>query len=620
MPGPTKNLSPTKHVKKLPRFIEPALAELVKEPPTGLDWIHEVKWDGYRIQAHIENKKVRLFSRSGLDWSSKFPLFAKELKSLSVHNAILDGEVVCLDQEGRSHFHKLQEALKKKESQHLYYYLFDLLFLDGKDLRDRPLQERKEWLKKTLRSGAPGRVLYSDHMQGPGKPLVKAACAYGLEGIVSKDLKSSYHSGRSSQWLKSKCHLRQEFVIGGYSPGSRNEFGALLVGVYEDEQLRYAGKVGTGYTEQAIEGLKRKLKKRERRKSPFQLNSPREKGLHWVKPDLVAEVTFANWTTDHLLRMAVFQGLREDKLPRDVLHEGLKKRMPKPQRTPLVAMTNPTDLLYKKERLTKLQVARYYQDVAPWILPHLASRPLSLLRCPEGTKRCFFQKHLSGKVPESVLPIRIKEKSEVETYLTIVSKEGLGALSQMRVLEFHTWGSSADNVEHPDQVVMDFDPGPGVPWKRIIEAAQEFRKILSRLGLKSFVKLSGGKGLHVHVPIAPVYSWKQIKNFARTLAYEMKSRHPERYTLSMSKAAREGKIFLDYFRNERGATFVAPYSLRARELSSVALPLSWRDLDKTKQGDEYTLAKTYKHLKQRKTDPWRDFFKEAPRISILSPA
>ncbi|WP_415062762.1 DNA ligase D [Bdellovibrio sp.] len=612
MPGPTKYLNPPKHFKKPPRFIEPALAELVKAPPTGSEWAHEVKWDGYRIQAHIENKKIRLFSRGGLDWSAKFPLLVKELKGLSVHNAILDGEVVWLDHEGRSHFHKLQEALHKGESQHLYYYLFDLPFLEGRDLRDQPLQERKEWLKKTLNSLPKGRVRYSDHIRGQGKALFRSACAYGLEGIVSKEINSSYHSGRSSQWLKCKCHLRQEFVIGGYSPGARSDFGALLVGVYEDEQLRYVGKVGTGYSEQTLKELLGQLKRRERRSSPFQLKSPREKGLHWVKPDLVAEVTFANWTADHLLRMAVFHGLREDKSSREVQREELG--------SPLLRITNPTDLVYAQEGLTKLQVARYYQDVASWILPHITNRPLSLLRCPEGAKKCFFQKHLSGKVPEAVLPIRIKEKGKVETYLTVASKEGLGSLSQMRVLEFHAWGSCADSVEHPDQVVMDFDPGPGVPWKRIIEAAEEFRQILSHLGLKSFVKLSGGKGVHVHVPIAPVYSWKQIKSFARTLAYEMKSRHPERYTLSMSKAAREGKIFLDYFRNERGATFVAPYSLRARELSSVALPLSWRDLGKTKRGDQYTVAKTYKHLKQRKTDPWRDFFKEAPRISILSPA
>lgn len=602
--------------KKIPRFVEPALAVLVQNPPLGKTWYHEVKWDGYRIQAHLENRHVQLFSRSGLNWSTKFSQIMKELQNLAVQNAILDGEVVWLDEEGRSHFQNLQEALRDKNSDRLHYYVFDLLFLNGEDLRGRPLAERKVRLQKVLRTLKESRIRYSDHLMQPGQDLMKTVCSFGLEGVVSKDKNAIYTSGRSPDWRKAKCQRRQEVLIGGYTEGDSGggALGALVVGVYEGGKLRYAGKVGTGYSEQAARELIKKLKKREQRQSPFTLKSPTQNGIHWVRPDLVAEVVFANWTRDHILRAAVFVGLREDKSPQEIHLEKQWKVRPRNARgnkQPLLSISNPDALIFPQEGITKLQVARYYQDVADWILPYLSNRPLSLLRCSDKVgKRCFFQKHLTGVAPDGIV--------QGPSYVSISSREGLLSLTQMRALEFHGWGARCDAIEHPDQIVMDFDPGEHVPWRKVVAAAEELKSILDRLNLKSFVKLTGGKGLHVHVPVAPIYTWAQIKSFARTLALEMKSRHPEEYTISLAKSARKGKIFIDYLRNERGATAVVPYSLRARERSSVALPIEWRELRKTKSGDQFSLSRVRTYLKKRKRDPWNDFFKRSPKIVILS--
>lgn len=620
---------------KLPRFIAPELAELAKEPPEGAKWVHETKFDGYRTQTHFEKGQVTLFTRSGLDWTKKYPSIAKGLKDIAVSNAIIDGEIVWLDQEGRSDFQKLQNALKEKDMSRLVYYVFDLLFLNGEDCRDLPLHERKHRLEKLIRSLKNPLIRYSDHVEGHGRALLSAACAYNLEGLISKNQDSPYTSGRSGSWIKSKCKMHQEFVIGGYAEGqgAREELGALLLGVYEGDVLKYAGRSGTGFNEKTLVDVQKKLKRREVKKSPFKLNSPTGRGLHWVRPELVAEITFANWTADGLLRSAVFHGLREDKPTREIRREqpeplkafgGSKKRTKKTKPpedvVDLSAISNPTKVLFKKEGITKIEVAQYYQDIAPLILPHISDRPLALLRCPEGsTQNCFFQKHISGKIPAEITPITIREKSGPKTYLTIDSKGGLLSLTQMRAFELHAWGCHSDDIEHPDQIVMDLDPGPGISWSQVVEAALEIRQILEDIDLKSFVKVSGGKGVHIHIPVAPIYSWDQIKSFAKTLGHEMMVRHPTLYTVTMTKRLREKKIFIDFFRNGRGATSVVPYSLRARDMSSVAMPVSWAELQKIKGSDVFTLKKTYEHLKKRKVDPWRDFFKRQQRISILKP-
>nr|WP_295903075.1 DNA ligase D [uncultured Bdellovibrio sp.] len=624
-----------KSVKKIPQFISPELAELAKEPPEGEKWLHETKYDGYRTQAHIEKGKVNLYTRSGLDWTNKYPYVAEAIAQLPVQNAIVDGEVVWVDAEGRTDFQKLQNALKEKNQGRLVYYAFDLLFLNGEDCREFPLRERKHRLEKLVHSLKHPLIRYSDHIEGHAKAFLETACAYKLEGIISKNSESLYSSGRSGSWIKTKCKMQQEFVVGGYAEGrgARASFGALLLGVYEGGKLKYAGKTGTGFTEKSATDVLKKLKRLETSKSPFSLNAPKGKGLHWVKPELVADVTFANWTNDDILRTAVFHGLREDKPAKEVKIEKAKpleeiaevekpKKGFKPAKNlePLRAISNPDKVLFKKEGITKLEVARYYQDIAPLILPHIADRPLALLRCPEGTsKKCFFQKHISGEIPPDITPVTIREKSGSKDYLTIDSKEGLLSLTQMGAFEMHAWGCHSGNIENPDQIVMDLDPGPGVEWDHVIEAALKLREIFDGIDLKSFVKISGGKGLHVQVPIAPLYSWEQIKSFTRTVGEELVSRHPDEYTVVMSKQKRSKRIFIDYLRNGRGATAVVPYVLRARPISSVAMPLSWEELPDIEGPDVFTLKRTYEHLSKRKKDPWRDFFKKEQKISILKP-
>lgn len=620
-------------VKKLPGFIAPQLAELVKAPPEGASWVHETKFDGYRTQAHIEGGKVHLFTRSGLNWTSKYPVIADGLKNLDASNAILDGEVVWLDKEGRSDFQKLQNSLKAKESRSLVYYVFDLLFLNGQDCRALPLRERKHLLEKLVKSLDDPLIRYSDHIDGSGQDLFEAACNYQLEGLVSKDLDATYRSGRNGGWVKAKCKLHQEFVIGGFTAGegSRNTgFGALILGVYDQGKLRYVGKVGTGFTERSIAEIQKKLRSRETQKSPFHVKSPKGKGIHWIKPGLVAEVTFGQWTSDQILRTAVFHGLREDKPAKEIHIEKKKplsqvvtkkakaKRISAPPEE--IAISNPDKILFRKEKITKLQVTHYYQEFAEIILPFMAERPLALLRCPEGSeKTCFFQKHIGGKVAVDFTPVTISESSGPKVYMTVDTREGLLALSQMNAFEIHAWNCHSDRIENPDQIVMDFDPGPGVNWKQVVKAAFDLKEILDGLKLHSFVKVSGGKGVHVHIPVAPIYSWEQIKSFSHALGKEMAARDPDLYTVNMAKKVRGNRIFVDYLRNGRGATAVVPYSLRARPISAVAMPLTWEELKVIKGPDVFTLENAIRHLKKRKSDPWRDFFKREQRINILNP-
>lgn len=613
----------------MPGFISPQLAQLVKQPPEGDLWVHEVKFDGYRTQAHIENHKTKLLTRSGLNWTEKYPTVASTLQSLSVQNAIFDGEVVWLDDQGRSHFQNLQNSLKEQDSKRIFYYVFDLLFLNGVDLRSRTLLERKKLLSRVLEGFENSNVRYSDHIVGQAKEFFKISCDHELEGIISKRADHSYVSKRSESWVKSKCHLQQEFVIGGFTQGrgGRTGFGALLLGVFEDQKLRYVGRVGTGFSEQSLRELKKKLSQLEKKKTPFHLNIPKERGLHWVDPILAAEVSFANWTSEGLLRTPVFNGLREDKAPGEISIEKAQNRPRKsdPSHSELIkvpqdlSISHPQKLLFRKEKITKLDVASFYQAISEFILPHIADRPLALVRCPEGTsKACFFQKTITGKIPAGLQPVAIQEKSGIKKYFTIDSPEGLLSLSQMSAFELHAWGCRRDKVENPDQIVMDFDPGPGVQWKQLTNACLELKEILDALGLQSFIKLSGGKGFHVHIPIAPIYSWDQIKEFARTLGREMVNRHPDRYLITVSKKARTGKIFVDYLRNGRGATAVVPYSLRAKDYSAVAMPIGWNDLNKYPRADYFSLEKALNHLKKRKKDPWAGIHELKQEIVILT--
>lgn len=593
-----------------PGFIPPALPRLVSKPPVDEGWIHEIKFDGYRMQAQLHELRLRLFTRSGLDWTSKFPQIAKELEKLKASGFIIDGEIISLDEKGRGHFQNLQNALKKKSDETIVYYAFDLLYLNGEDLRSLPLLERKKALKKLLK-GVRNTIRYTDHFAESGKDIFQLSCEHQLEGIVSKRSEAPYQSGRNDGWLKTKCSSRQEFVIGGWSDprGGRQEMGALLLGVYDDDKkLRYAGRVGSGFNRRQLGEIQKELQLLETHKSPFQSGGPQGAGFHWVKPVKVCEVSFSNWTREGILRTPVFMGMREDKPPREIIHEKSHQ------------LSSPDKVIFSKEKITKQKISQFYQEIAQVMLPYLKDRPLSLVRCPEGTEgSCFYQKHISGRIPSSFQPVTLQEGHNFGDYLTINSVQGLKDLVQLSALELHAWNCRRGRPLCPDQVVMDLDPGEGVPWKKVVEAAIELKNLLLDLELESFVKLTGGKGLHLHIPIAPIYDWDQVKSFAQTLARELVARSPEKYVATMSKKVRTKKIFIDYFRNGRGATAVVPYSLRAKVLSAVALPLGWNELKKMKRLERYSMAKALKKIKGRRKDPWEGMLDLRQEILILKP-
>lgn len=622
-----------------PGFISPQLAQLVSKPPQGDDWVHEIKFDGYRIQAHIKNGKVSLFSRRGLVWTDKYKVLASALAEMDVDSAVFDGEVVYQDEQGRSDFQKLQGAMKAGTTHELVYWLFDCMYLNGEDLRQKPLSERKARMKEVIEALGHDQIRYSEDFRGVGDKMIEASCSMNLEGIISKRVDTAYVPGRHDDWQKIKCVKRQEFVIGGFTDpeGSRVAFGALLLGVYEGRKLRFVGKCGTGFDQRTLREVSKKLKALEVDDSPFALASPRGRGLHWIKPQLVCEVSYAEMTRDGILRVPVFKGLRADKdplqitieKPKDVPEENVKttrasaaktkkstKSTKKSTAAKSPAISSPERIIYAKEKLTKLDVAQYYQAVGKWMVPHVKDRPLSLVRCPNSsTKPCFFSKHFHQNLPEHLIAV---PDAGHDDFLAVDSEEGLLTLVQWGTLEIHPWNCHRDNIDAPDQIVMDFDPADDVDFEVVKEGAVELREMLKQLGLRSWVKTTGGKGLHVQFPFEPLYDWDTVKNFAKTLVQEFVSRYPDLYTANMSKKMRKGKIFLDYLRNGRGATAVAPYSLRAKEISSVAMPIEWEELDKLKAANIFTLKKALEHLQRRKKDPWKDFFHVKQKIALLS--
>lgn len=601
----------TRHPSKI-NFIHPELAQLSDTVPAGNDWIHEIKFDGYRIQAHLQDGEVHLFTRSGQDWTPRFPQLVDDLKHLKVKSAILDGEIVILDNKGRSSFQLLQNALQSSSTSSLYYYAFDLLHKNGADMRDTPLWERKKELK-TLLKRAPPKIRYSEDFIGNGNDLLKAAKEHQLEGIISKRRNSHYHSGRNANWIKIKSLKQQEFVIGGYTEGTggRGPLGALLLGIYKNKKLQYVGKVGTGFTQASLRQVLTSLKKLKQSESPFDKKSPQSRNIHWVAPRLSADITFSQWTDDEILRAPVFHGLREDKPTQQIFKESPMNS------SDLKTLSHPEKILYRQEKITKQDVAFYYSKIAKRMIPLITNRPLSLVRCPQGTSaHCFFQKHPSH-VTAAMMPFEITEKNGPETYVSIYNEAGLIDLIQMNAFEIHCSNARGENFDFPNQIVLDLDPGPGVKWKQVVKAAFETKKILEQLHLKSFVKLSGGKGLHVHIPIKPAYTWDQIASFSQVIARHMEQTSPDFYVSKMTKELRSKKIFIDYFRNSRNATAVAPYSLRAHERSSVALPLTWQQLKLTSASNQFTLLKALNFVRRQRSDPWPKYASLQQRIPLL---
>ncbi|MBI4830272.1 MAG: DNA ligase D [Candidatus Lindowbacteria bacterium] len=603
-----------------PKEFRPQLTTLVEKPPAGEQWLHEIKYDGYRLVCILRNGKARLLTRSGNDWTRKFSEIARAVEKLPIKQAIRHGEAVVLTPDGVSDFQALQNVLSGVHDGTLIYYVFDIAYCQGYDLTATPLIERKEFLKPLLegRSAVP-TVRFGDYIRGQGSIVSEQACQYGLEGIISKRADSGYIQARSRSWVKVKCLKRQEFVIGGYTgpSGARRGFGALILGYYDaGGNLIHCGRVGTGFNEETLDQIYGKLRKREREKPVF-ANPPtgREaRGVHWVEPELVAEVEFGSWTREGVLRQASFKGLREDKLPSEVrlTKPESNQRRGKAMRGVKIAgvkLTNPDRVLYPELGFTKTDLSELYEQIAEWILPHITHRPLTLVRCPEGyDKECFYQKHLDDTMPENIRGVRIKENDTEEVYVVIRDLPGLISLVQMGVLEIHPWGCRDDQPERPDLLVFDLDPGPGVAWEDVNAGARLLHDYLSELGLQSFVKTSGGKGLHVLAPLVRRSSWRELKAFARAIAEDIARSEPSKYVATMSKAKREGRIFIDYVRNSRGATNVAAYSTRARKGAPISTPLAWDELSSTPSSAVYTVKNLLHRLRSLKRDPWEGFF------------
>lgn len=600
----------------LPRFVEPCLATLQDKPPAGDAWLHEVKFDGYRLQARLSAGKVKLLTRTGLDWTERFgERIIDSLAALPCETALIDGEVVALGENDISSFSALQAALSEGKTANLVFFAFDLLHLDGEDLQGEPLLARKERLEELLKAAEPDSSLrYSEHFIEPGQTMLRHACRMGLEGVISKRAEAPYRSGRGRDWIKSKCTQRQEFVIAGYVPSkaSRNQLGSLVLGYHEGDELKPAGRVGTGFTRSSAAALKKRLDAIAAKASPFRGDAGRERGIVWVEPELVAEIAFGSWTASKTLRHSAFLGLREDKPAEEVIEERPIKKVQRAAKTrrkagpeTTVTLSNPDKPLWPDIGFTKQDLLDYYARIWERMAPFVVERPLSLLRAPDGVGgQVFFQKHAGAGLHKSVSRMKDKDGEEL---LFIGDFDGLAALVQLGTVEVHLWGAKIDAIETPDQVIFDLDPDPGVPIERVREAALTVRQRLEELGFESFLKTSGGKGFHVVLPLKPKADWDEVKGFARDFAKAMEQAEPKLYTATLSKKARKGRIFIDYLRNGRGSTAIAPFSTRARPGAAVAMPVAWELLEKNLAPDAFKAPEVMK--KGPPDDVWAAFFK-----------
>ena len=647
--GRTKKSDPP-----LPAFVPFSLAMLYDTPPSGPNWIHEIKFDGYRLEARLDRGRVQLLTRKKQDWTHRFPSVAKAVAALPARTALLDGEAVVEDEHGVSNFSLLQTDLKEGRDRFVYY-VFDLLHLDGRDFAAEPLLERKAALKQFLAAaGTAGPIRYTDHFDDGGPLILKKACEMGLEGLVSKRGNAPYRSGRTDNFIKTKCHGRQEFVVAGYTPATSmpKAIGALTVAVHENGELRYAGRVGTGYTQKLARELFKRLEPLRTDARPVELPADeRRKDVVWVRPQLVVEAEFAGVTHGGVLRQASFKGIRDDKAAKDVVREvpahrpladaaadparvgtmAAKKSMakkpsanPPARRTSInpfrrgekhpdaggrMHLTHPDRVYWPDAGITKRDLADYYAAVWDWIKPHIVGRALSLVRCPEGIDgEHFFQKHIAANIKSS--PLRRVVAGKDHDVIAVETLDDLLALVQSAALEIHVRGSRLDSLETCDRIVFDLDPGEGVAWQQMIAAARETRERLRAEKLESFVKLSGGKGVHVAVPIADA-DWDTAKRFAQRIATAMSADSPKLYLATMTKALRKGRVFVDYFRNSREATAVAPYSTRARPGAPVSAPVGWERLVRTAGGNDFTVRDITKHLRD---DAWAEIGKVRQKL------
>jgi bifunctional non-homologous end joining protein LigD len=629
----------------LPEFVPLSLAMLYNKPPSGPEWLHEIKFDGYRMEARLDRGKVRLLTRKQQNWTHRFKPVADAVAGLSATTALLDGEVVVEDENGISNFSLLQTDLKDGRTDRFVYYVFDLLYLDGRDLTGEPLLERKAALARLLKkNGKTGVIRSTDHFDEAGPLILRHACEMGLEGIVSKRRDAPYRSGRSDNFVKTKCHGRQEFVVAGYtsSTASPRAIGALTVAVHEDGELRYAGRIGTGYTQKTAHDLFKRLEALRTDRRPIKLPpDERRKDVIWVEPKLVVDAEFAGVTHGGVLRQASFKGIREDKVAKEVVREVPASR-PASQAQPArnttrtlttstannkksnknssadgtkLHLTHPDRVYWPDAGVTKKDLAEYYVSVWDWIKSHIIGRALSLVRAPEGIGgETFFQKHIASNVKSS--PLRHVVPGKDHDVIGVETLDDLIALVQSAALEIHVRGSLLDSLETCDRIVFDLDPGEGVAWPQMIAAARETRERLKAKRLESFVKLSGGKGLHVVVPIDDA-DWDTTKLFTQRIASEMAADGPKLYLAKMTKASRKGRIFIDYLRNSREATTVAPYSTRSRPGAPVSTPVTWERLSRTSGGNDFTVLDLKKRLKD---DAWAEIGKVRQKLPEVGKA
>jgi bifunctional non-homologous end joining protein LigD len=588
--------------KAPPPFQEPQLATLVDEVPAGNNWIHEYKYDGYRLLLAVGDGVATAWTRNGKDWSDKFKALVKAAAKLPP-GCLIDGEAVAIDDKGKPSFQLLQSTLKEQKGANLVFYAFDLLVDRGEDIKKLPNIQRKERLASLL-AGVSPPILYGDHIVGRGEAMFKEVCKQGGEGIVSKKASAPYKGTRTRCWLKVKCIQRQEFVIVGWSESDRRiGFRSLLLAAKEKGKLTYVGKVGTGFNARLIQELMDRMRPLAVDKAPVEVPRADRKGAHFIKPELVGEIAFTEFTDDGILRHPSFVGLREDKPAKDVVRE-VPKHLSKTEKKPVrrstkaataedfgIEISSPDRVIFPELGLTKKDLADYYATIEPLIMVDAADRPMTVIRCPGGrTGECFFQKHDKGTFGPHVKPIPIEEKDgHFEDYLYFDDIRGLLACVQMGTVEFHGWGSRVDKVEYPDRLVFDLDPDVGLDFNRVKAAAVRLKALLEDLGLKSFPLLSGGKGIHVVVPLDASKDWPTVKSFADRFSRAISEAEPQTFTANIRKVQRKGRIFLDWLRNQRGATAVMPYSARAREGAPVAAPVTWAELDKYESGHHFSI-------------------------------